>query len=93
VPFPVVIAFDPPTRADLRSVLAGRRRWAGPAVAALGSAPCKSVENGITRLYQELDIDRGDPRLQPRVRAVLLYRRESRLTGRRPAEQDRGFSL
>jgi DNA-binding NarL/FixJ family response regulator len=39
----------------------------------------KSVENGITRLYQELEIDRDDPAVQPRVRAVLLYLRESRL--------------
>jgi DNA-binding NarL/FixJ family response regulator len=41
----------------------------------------KSVENGITRLYQELEIDREDPSVQPRVQAVLLYLRESRLTG------------
>ena len=40
----------------------------------------KSVENGITRLYQDLEIDRDDPRVQPRVQAVLLYLRESRLT-------------
>lgn len=40
----------------------------------------KSVENAITRLYQELDIDRLDPRIQPRVQAVLLYLRESRLS-------------
>src|SRR5437867_2890442 len=40
----------------------------------------KSVENSITRLYQELEVDREDPTVQPRVRAVLTYLRESRLT-------------
>jgi DNA-binding NarL/FixJ family response regulator len=40
----------------------------------------KSVENGITRLYQDLEVDRDDPTVQPRVRAVLTYLRESRLT-------------
>ena len=39
----------------------------------------KSVENGITRLYEELQIDRDDPTVQPRVRAVLSFLRESRL--------------
>jgi DNA-binding NarL/FixJ family response regulator len=39
----------------------------------------KSVENAITRLYQDLDIDRDDSAVQPRVQAVLLYLRESRL--------------
>lgn len=37
----------------------------------------KSVENQINQLYQQLDIDREDPSLQPRVRAVLIYLHES----------------
>jgi DNA-binding NarL/FixJ family response regulator len=40
----------------------------------------KAVENAITRLYVELGIDREDRSIQPRVQAVLLYLRESRLT-------------
>ncbi len=37
----------------------------------------KSVENQINLLYQALDIDRSDPTIHPRVRAVLIYLHES----------------
>ncbi len=40
----------------------------------------KSVENQINALYQELEIDRTDSSLQPRVKAVLLYLQESSST-------------
>jgi DNA-binding NarL/FixJ family response regulator len=33
----------------------------------------KSVENQINQIYQRLEIDRQNPSLQPRVRAVLKY--------------------
>jgi DNA-binding NarL/FixJ family response regulator len=39
----------------------------------------KSVENQINLLYQQLEIDRRDPSIQPRVSAVLAYLGESRL--------------
>ena len=37
----------------------------------------KTVENQINQIYQQLDIDREDPAIQPRVRAVLTYLEES----------------
>ncbi len=40
----------------------------------------KSVENQINVLYQELEIDRDDSSLQPRVKAVLIYLKESQPT-------------
>ncbi len=43
---------------------------------ALGLAE-KSVENQVSLLYQQLRIDREDSSLHPRVKAVLLYLRES----------------
>ncbi len=33
----------------------------------------KTVENQINLLYQQLGIDRGDPTLQPRVKAALIF--------------------
>lgn len=39
----------------------------------------KSVENQINVLYQQLEIDRTDPTVQPRVTAVLRYLQETRL--------------
>ncbi len=37
----------------------------------------KTVENQINLLYQQLKIDREDPTLQPRVKAVLTYLRDA----------------
>ncbi len=37
----------------------------------------KSIENQTTLLYQQLEIDRSDSSVQPRVRAVLRYLSES----------------
>lgn len=37
----------------------------------------KSVENHISQLYRQLDIDTNDPRIQPRVTAVLKYLRNT----------------
>jgi len=37
----------------------------------------KSVENMINVLYQQLEIDREDSSIHPRVRAVLIHLRES----------------
>lgn len=39
----------------------------------------KSVENQINLLYQQMDITRENPSVQPRVKAVLTYFHESRL--------------
>jgi DNA-binding NarL/FixJ family response regulator len=41
----------------------------------------KSVENQINVLYQQIEIDRSNPAIQPRVTAVLTYLNESRQTG------------
>ena len=38
----------------------------------------KSVENQINQIYQRLEIDRQNPSIQPRVRAVLKYLEASR---------------
>lgn len=43
----------------------------------------KSVQNHINSLYQQLDLDRADSSVQPRVTAVLTYLRESRTTSAR----------
>jgi DNA-binding NarL/FixJ family response regulator len=42
----------------------------------------KSVENQINALYQQLEIDRNEPDIHLRVRAVLIYLQESRMRGR-----------
>jgi DNA-binding NarL/FixJ family response regulator len=39
----------------------------------------KSVENQINALYQQLEIDRNEPDIHLRVRAVLIYMQESRV--------------
>jgi DNA-binding NarL/FixJ family response regulator len=39
----------------------------------------KSVENQLTAIYGELGIDRRAEAVHPRVRAVLVYLRESRV--------------
>jgi len=39
----------------------------------------KSVENQLTAIYGELGIDRREEAVHPRVRAVLVYLRESRV--------------
>lgn len=41
----------------------------------------KAVENQINLLYQQLGIDRTNPAIQPRVKAVLLYLQESHPSG------------
>ena len=41
----------------------------------------KSVENQINALYQQLEIDRNEPDIHLRVRAVLIYLQESRMRG------------
>ncbi|MDE3075094.1 MAG: response regulator transcription factor [Chloroflexota bacterium] len=52
--------------------------FSNAAIAARLSLAEKSVENQINQLYQQLQIDRRQGALHPRVRAVLLYLRESR---------------
>lgn len=40
----------------------------------------KSVENQINEMLSRLEVDAGDPRINPRVAAVLCYLYETRLT-------------
>jgi len=54
---------------------------AGYTNAAIGAALVlsdKAVEKHISLLYQQLGLDTSDPRMQPRVQAVLTYLRETR---------------
>lgn len=87
------VVLDPQMATGMRPRAAGRLSQLSPrqqeilrliaqgftnaAIAQQLSLAGKSVENQINQLYQQLDIDRGDPTLQPRVKAVLIYLQES----------------
>jgi len=85
---PKVLARLEPRRQSALQTLAPRQRellellaagLTNVAIAERMVLSAKAVENAITRLYSDLGIDREDRTVQPRVQAVLLYLRGSRL--------------
>ena len=55
------------------------QRFSNPAIADRLTVADGTVENQVTQIYQELGLGAGPPAFNPRVLAVLLYLRESRL--------------
>jgi DNA-binding NarL/FixJ family response regulator len=53
--------------------------FSNPAIAERLAIADGTVENQVTQIYQELGLGAGQPEFNPRVLAVLLYLRESRL--------------
>jgi DNA-binding NarL/FixJ family response regulator len=66
-----------PRQREILSLIA--QGFSNPAIADRLAIADGTVENQVTQIYQELGLGVGPPAFNPRVLAVLLYLRESRL--------------
>lgn len=76
-----VLARLTPRQYEILSLIA--QGYTNAAIAGQLGLSEKSVQNHINSLYQQLDLDREDPSVQPRVTAVLTYLQETSLGFRR----------
>lgn len=66
------------TPRQLQTLQLMAKGYTNEGIAQLLSVSVKSVENHIIQVYRQLDLDRGDRTIQPRVQAVIKYIEQTR---------------